>query len=101
MAHVKFNPMKTKNFCDRPEFLKTGYTFRNGGGEGDFVFTLLEDFEPKKNIHNNIRVLCHCLSTGYTHEETWDDCEYLEDSFENHEYFPYWENCEWLKKYYN
>lgn len=35
--------MKSKNFLDRPEFLKTGYTFRNGGGEGDFVFTLLED----------------------------------------------------------
>lgn len=101
MVQVKFNPMKSKNFWDRPEFLKTGYTFRNGGGEGDFVFTLLEDFDPKKNIHSNIRVLCHCLSNGYTHEETWDDCEYLEGSFKNHEYFPYWQDCEWLKEYYN
>ena len=100
MAQVKFNPMKSKNFWDRPEFLKTGYTFRNGGGEGDFVFTLLEDFDPK-NIHANIRVLCHCLSNGYTHEETWDDCEYLDGSFKNHEYFPYWQDCEWLKEYYN
>ena len=36
MAQVKFNPMKSKNFWDRPEFLKTGYTFRNGGGERRF-----------------------------------------------------------------
>lgn len=100
MTQVKFNPMKSKNFWDRPEFLKTGYTFRNGSGEGDFVFTLLEDFDPK-NIHCNIRVLCHCLSNSYTHEETWDDCEYLEGSFKNHEYFPYWQDCEWLKEYYN
>ena len=100
MTQVKFNPMKSKNFWDRPEFLKTGYTFRNGGGEGDFVFTLLEDFDPK-NIHGNIKVLCHCLFNGYTHEETWDDCEYLETSFKNHEYFPYWQDCEWLKEYYN
>ena len=45
MVQVKFNPMKSKDFLDRPEFLKTCYTFSNGGGEGDFVFTLLEDFE--------------------------------------------------------
>ena len=44
--------MKSKNFLDRPEFLKTGYTFRNGG-EGDFVFTLLEDFEPIKQESND------------------------------------------------
>ena len=53
MAQVKFNPMKSKNFWDRPEFLKTCYTFRNGGGEGDFVFTLLEDFEPIEQESND------------------------------------------------
>lgn len=53
MAQVRFNPMKSKNFLDRPEFLKTGYTFRNGGDEGDFVFTLLEDFEPIEQESND------------------------------------------------
>lgn len=100
MADVKFNRMNSTDFDERPEFLKTGYTFRNEGGKGDMVFTLLDDYEPKKDRHGNIRVLCHCLSNGYTHEETWDDCEYLESSFQNREYFPYWETCEWLKEYY-
>ena len=53
MVQVRFNPMKSKNFLVRPEFFKTGYTFRNGGGEGDFVFTLLEDFEPIKQESND------------------------------------------------
>ena len=53
MVQVKFNPMKSKDFLDRPEFLKTCYTFRNGGGEGDFVFTLLEDFEPIEQESND------------------------------------------------
>ena len=45
--------MKSKNFLVRPEFFKTGYTFRNGGSEGDFVFTLLEDFEPIEQESND------------------------------------------------
>ena len=56
MVQVKFNPMKSKDFLDRPEFLKTGYTFRNGGGDGDFVFTLLEDFEPiEQEINDKVQ----------------------------------------------
>ena len=30
--------MDHPDFWSRPQYLKTGYTFRNGGGEGDIVF---------------------------------------------------------------
>lgn len=48
MSNIKFFPMDHPNFWSRPQYLKTGYTFRNGGGEGDIVFTLLEDFDEEK-----------------------------------------------------
>lgn len=95
---VQFYPMNHSDFWARPRYLETGYTFRNGGGEGDMVFTLLEDFN--KDECNNVRVLCHSLRTGYTHEETWDDTQYLEGSFRNGEYFHYLKECDWLTDYY-
>lgn len=48
MSNIKFFPMDYPDFWSRPQYLKTGYTFRNGGGEGDIVFTLLEDFDEEK-----------------------------------------------------
>ncbi|WQJ52038.1 MAG: hypothetical protein [Hatfieldvirus porci] len=101
MSNIKFFPMDHPDFWSRPQYLKSGYTFRNGGGEGDMVFTLLEDYNHEKDIKGNIKVLCHSLSTNYTHIETWDDCQYLKSSFDSGEYFPYWKYCDWLKEHYN
>ena len=98
MSNIKFFPMDHQDFWSRPQYLKTGYTFRNGGGKGDIVFTLLEDFDEEKC--NDVKVLCHNIRTGFTHTETWDDTQYLEASFRNGEYFHYNKKCDWLTEYY-
>lgn len=97
-SNISFYPMDYSDFWSRPEYLKVGYTFRNGGGEGDIVFTLLDDFDEEK--YNSVRVLCHNIRTGFTYTETWNDTQYLKGAFDNGEYFHYNKKCDWLTEYY-
>ena len=48
-----------------------------------------------------IKVICHNLKNNDTWEEIWNDCQYLQGSFKNGEYHPYWDDCSWLAEYYN
>lgn len=59
MKEIKFNRMCDKDFWSRPQLGDAGYTFRNGGGEGDFVFTLLESFDADDCKWKKIKVICH------------------------------------------
>lgn len=101
MKEIKFNRMSDEDFWSRPQLGDAGYTFRNGGGEGDFVFTLLESFDIDDYKGKKIKVICHNLKNNGTWKEIWDDCQYLQGSFKNREYHPYWDDCSWLADYYN
>lgn len=101
MKEIKFNRMSDKDFWSRPQLGDAGYTFRNEGGEGDFVFTLLESFDADDCKGKKIKVICHNLKNNDTWEEIWNDCQYLQASFKNREYHPYWNDCSWLEEYYN
>ena len=37
MKEIKFNKMSDKDFWSRPQLGDAGYTFRNGGGEGEYL----------------------------------------------------------------
>lgn len=101
MKEIKFNKMSDEDFWSRPQLGDASYTFRNEGGEGDFVFTLLESFDIDDYKGKKIKVICHNLKNNGTWEEIWDDCQNLQGSFKNREYHPYWDDCSWLADYYN
>ena len=61
MKEIKFNRMSDEDFWSRPQLRDAGFTFRNEGGEGDFVFTLLESFDVDDCKGKEIKVVCHNL----------------------------------------